>query len=815
MKRNLFAVVAMAYLGLFAFSSPVSASVSQCNYAKTYNDPKTLYVARDGSGNFNCDGTNDEVEINAAFQAVKNSGGAYSSVFLKSGTYVIGTKVNMVSSSVFEGDKDAVLKLKDQADWVVNVPMIGVTSTNINNLEIKCFEVDVNYAGNYSADAYSCMAGGKTCASGDTTCCEAYSTARTTGKGYYNVAGFTYGSNYSMHDMYLHDGLNDGLNIVHGNNTKFYDNVVYKLGHEGLYVKYSDTAEAYGNKITNRTNSGLRADDTNHVSFHNNDITAFDNWSAGGPGIEIVKDDRIVVQMNDIQIYNNYIHGTYGPGIWITASGTSYTAADLAASIHHNIFSGVGINPSINWTAGILTAGFYNLDIENNVFDKTYNGALIISNAVATAPATPTSNYVTTFRNNIVTGTLPQRSTTSQGYGIINKLSATHTVNSENNCYYGNVAGNFSGTVSSTNDIFADPLYADASNYDYHLQSASGRWNGSSWVKDLVTSPCIDAGYAASPYSLEPSYNGGRIDIGRYGNTAEASLSPLPANSTYTLAVNGGSGSGSYEEGQAVDIAAGVAATGKVFDKWTGDTTYLLTVVTLPASTVTMPAGVVSLTAVYKDASYSLAVTNGSGSGSYLYGQQVSITANTPAVGKTFDKWTGDTSRLSTDVTFPTATVIMPAGAVSLTATYKNLYYALTVTGGSGSGAYAAGTVVTIKAAAQTGKVFAGWTGSTAYLSSTTSATATVTMPAKAITLTATYKTAYYLTVYGGSGSGWYAYGTKVTIIANAPAAGKAFSKWTGSTGYVAWNTSSTTTVTMPSNAISLTATYVTRWSRW
>jgi hypothetical protein len=159
----------------------------------------------------------------------------------------------------------------------------------------------------------------------------------------------------------------------------------------------------------------------------------------------------------------------------------------------------------------------------------------------------------------------------------------------------------------------------------------------------------------------------------------------------------------------------------------------------------------------------------------------------------------------------------MPAGAVALTATYKNApvaTYQLTVVGGSGSGAYAAGTVVTIKAAAQTGKVFAGWTGSTSYLSGTTSATATVTMPASAITLTATYKTAYYLTVYGGSGSGWYASGTKVTIVANAPAAGKAFSKWTGSTGYVARTTSSTTTVTMPSKSISLTATYVTRWSR-
>ena len=804
----------MSCLGFFVLCSSVSASVSECDYSKTYDDPKTLYVSRDGNGDFNCDGTDDQVEINQAFQAVKDSAGKYTSVFLKSGTYTVGAQVVMVSDVTLEGDKDAVLKLKDQANWTVNIPMIGA-GTSTNNVEIKCFEVDVNYAGNYSTDAYSCMAGGKTCAKGDYACCEAYSPFRTTGKGYYNVAGFNYGSNYSMHDMYLHDGLGDGLNALHLVGVKFYDNTVFKMGHEGLYVKYSDTAEAYGNKITNRTNSGLRADDTNHVSFHNNDITAFDNWSAGGPGIEIVKDDRLAVQMNDIQIYNNYIHGTYGPGIWIIASGTNHTAADLAANIHHNIFSGAGINPSINWTAGILTSGFHNLTVENNVFDKTYNGALLVSNAIAGAPSS--SGYVTTFRNNIITGTQPQRGTVSNGYGIINLLSGTHTVNSDSNCYYGNTAGNFSGNVCSVDDIFADPLYADAANYDYHLQSSWGRWNGTSWVKDLADSPCIDAGYAASEYSLEPYYNGGRIDIGRYGNTGEASLSPIVnAVVYYPLTVNSGIGSGSFAQDQIVTIAADAPATGKEFDKWIGDTAYVSDA-NAQETIVTMPSGAITLTATYRDVYYTLNVTNGSGSGSYLYGQQVSITANPPATGKVFAAWTGDISCLS-GATFPTATVTIPNSVINLTVTYKDaiVLYNLTVSGGSGSGSYAAGTKVTIKAnAAPAGKVFYKWIGNTGYVASATSATTTVTMPSGAITLTATYKTAYYLTVYGGKGSGWYAYGTKVTIAANAPASGKVFYRWTGSTYYISSTTSATTTVTMPSKAISLTANYKSRYSRY
>lgn len=62
---------------------------------------------------------------------------------------------------------------------------------------------------------------------------------------------------------------------------------------------------------------------------------------------------------------------------------------------------------------------------------------------------------------------------------------------------------------------------------DYHLKSQAGRWNPNKqeWVKDDVTGPCIDAGDPASPIGLEPFPNGGIINMGAYGGTAEASKS--------------------------------------------------------------------------------------------------------------------------------------------------------------------------------------------------------------------------------------------------------------------------------------------------
>jgi len=76
-------------------------------------------------------------------------------------------------------------------------------------------------------------------------------------------------------------------------------------------------------------------------------------------------------------------------------------------------------------------------------------------------------------------------------------------------------------------NIDIDPIFADPNGGDYHLQSEAGRWdpNSQSWVIDDVTSPCIDAGDPMSPIGPEPFPNGGIVNMGAYGGTAEASKS--------------------------------------------------------------------------------------------------------------------------------------------------------------------------------------------------------------------------------------------------------------------------------------------------
>ncbi|MDD3006733.1 MAG: hypothetical protein PHX30_04090 [Candidatus Pacebacteria bacterium] len=285
----------------------------------------------------------------------------------------------------------------------------------------------------------------------------------------------------------------------------------------------------------------------------------------------------------------------------------------------------------------------------------------------------------------------------------------------------------------------------------------------------------------------------------------------------HALNVTNGTGDGTYESGDSITITADAPSSGQVFDKWTGDTSYLAST-TSATTTVTMPAQAVAITATYKTApvtTYALTVNSGTGDGYYTSGAGISIAADAPVNGKVFDRWTGDTTYLSGIYT-ATATVTMPAQSIALTATYKDATiatYALTVTSGTGDGSYASGTSVTITADAPvSGQVFDRWTGDTAYLSSIYTSTANVTVPSQAIVLIATYKTAtsitYTLTVTSGTGDGTYATGTSVTITADDPASGQVFDRWTGSTPYVSDTTLSTTTVTMPAQDITLVAVY-------
>jgi PKD repeat protein len=470
-----------------------SASIALCR-----SSPPVIYVAGDGSGDYNCDGKSDQVQINQALKFVaENSKSGYTTVHLKGPfTYVIDDTILIGSNTILEGESASVIKLANHAGWPSMKSFIQqISNLGNSNITIRGFEVNGNYAGNSEI---------------------------TLGRGYYNVIYFTYCNNVKVYNMYMHDGMGDGLRINRGKNIQFYNNKIFKLGHDGLFAIGCENVEAWKNEITCRTNSALRIWNSNNVKFHDNLIDSFYHWSAGGPGIQIEKSEDNI--MDNIEIYNNFIHNTYGPGIWIVTHDTTSATEGQAKNIHihHNTFYNTGTNPSITWVGGIIASGFHDTLIENNLFDGCYGAAIA---HMFSADYSPKGGFTTIVRDNIIVNTQKRtKDPAGTGCGIGNYIPETHVFKLESNCFYNNVASNYKNCASTT-DIYVNPLFADLKNHDYHLLSTAGRWNGETWVIDKVTSACIDAGYRYSDYSDEPKPNGNRINIGPDGNTRCASKS--------------------------------------------------------------------------------------------------------------------------------------------------------------------------------------------------------------------------------------------------------------------------------------------------
>jgi len=131
-------------------------------------------------------------------------------------------------------------------------------------------------------------------------------------------------------------------------------------------------------------------------------------------------------------------------------------------------------------------------------------------------------------RNASNQGVLSARGDTSLVKNCIFWINTPEDIDGPANVSYSFVRGDLGREGHNNITDHPDPLFADIENDDYHLQSQAGRWDTrqSRWIVDDRTSPCIDAGDPESDFSLEALPNGGRINLGAYGGTEQASQSP-------------------------------------------------------------------------------------------------------------------------------------------------------------------------------------------------------------------------------------------------------------------------------------------------
>jgi len=354
---------------------------------------------------------------------------------------------------------------------------------------------------------------------------------------------------------------------------------------------------------------------------------------------------------------------------------------------------------------------------------------------------------------------------------------------------------------------------------------AAGSWSAGYTV--------YTAAYSGLSYGTSYTVNiSGFKDVAGNVMTADSGNSfTTDAAPTYAVTVNGGTGDGSFAAGTTVSITAGTAPAGKEFDKWVVDSAN----VTLDdendeTTTFTMPAEAVEVTATYKDTpvpTYAVTVNGGTGGGSFAAGVTVSITADPAPAGKVFDKWTAVGVTLANPGD-DAVTFTMPANAVTVTATYKNVY-AVTydVTDGTGTAptesdkaegdTFAAASSSGIVAPA--GKQFKEWNTLADGTGIAYAEGATVTMPDDDLVLYAiwmdvpgvTYTVTYDLNGGSGTAPAESDKGEGVTFAAasssgiTAPA-GKQFKEWNTLPDGSGASYATGATVTMPDNDLVLYA---------
>ncbi|MBE0537577.1 MAG: right-handed parallel beta-helix repeat-containing protein, partial [Phycisphaerae bacterium] len=203
------------------------------------------------------------------------------------------------------------------------------------------------------------------------------------------------------------------------------------------------------------------------------------------------------------------------------------------------IFSGNSANGSNAGGGGAISGGHGDMIIEHCIIIEnsgTKGGAVrafygtIVNSILAGNTASTYGGAIETGNARVINCTVVDNSA-GRGGGIMGWDVAVI------NCIaWGNRPNQFEGSLQVTyscveggwagsGNIGVAPEFVSWENRDYHLRSEAGHFNGNGWVRDSVTSPCIDAGEPVSDWRGELWPHGDRINMGAYGGTSEASMS--------------------------------------------------------------------------------------------------------------------------------------------------------------------------------------------------------------------------------------------------------------------------------------------------
>ncbi|MBN2589978.1 MAG: hypothetical protein JXA96_08945 [Sedimentisphaerales bacterium] len=273
------------------------------------------------------------------------------------------------------------------------------------------------------------------------------------------------------------------------------------------------------------------------------DCTFLSNSALGGGGLQAQTDKTL--QVINCAFYENHADNGAGFRCW---NNCDAILTDCVFENNTATMRGGGINISANCNMTLNNCRFSNnysefqggglfewtdceVILNNCLFDQNYANNCGAGVYISRQCFLKGTNI--TFANN--SATRGSTMACCSGTGLQNDIHIINSIiwdkgeqiwnqdGSTIDIMYSDVQGGWPGETN----IQDDPLFADPNNNDYHLKSSEGHWdtNSNSWVQDDVNSPCIDTGDPNSDWSEELWPHGGRINMGAYGGTSQASMS--------------------------------------------------------------------------------------------------------------------------------------------------------------------------------------------------------------------------------------------------------------------------------------------------
>ena len=348
-------------------------------------------------------------------------------------------------------------------------------------------------------------------------------------------------------------GNSCAIDILNGTFDAIVNNTISGSGTYGVYLPSEGTATVTGNTISGKT-YGVYG--TGNLSITSNNISQSDYGVFVGSGTSTVSLNAVSNNQTGIysysgstQVFGNTVfanvtgiegYGTLGGTDWASANDVyNNTATGIRAYGGDTVqFNKIHGNP-----LGVLVSNGGTVVIQNNliygssgrgILVDNASGVTIESNTVRFSAGEPVwlQNHTANvgLRNNILW--------TDSGYDLYVATDSQVGFSSDyNNLYTANPGdpGATPGTAALVwwQKAFVDlvdwQFEADYDNHSLGYTTLNPTLDDPKFTGDYrldAGSTSIDAGDPASPFTVEPPpYNGGRIDLGAYGNTSLASQS--------------------------------------------------------------------------------------------------------------------------------------------------------------------------------------------------------------------------------------------------------------------------------------------------